>query len=185
MCRESRPWGWNQTFEALTVKKNLWGKKGRSWRRQEELSDHNAGCDLKRGTAWEQPGGGVPWNQQWWVSIYHPSPWWQRSQMITKWHKAFKELTDFPGGAEDRHLLAKAEDTSFDPQSGKIPHATEQLSPRATTPEPTGRNYWSLHSTAREATTVRSPHPATEQSRLTQLGKVRLEQWRPPAQPRG
>ena len=33
----------------------------------------------------------------------------------------------------------------FKPRSGKIPHATEQLGPWATTTEPACHNYWSLH----------------------------------------
>ena len=39
----------------------------------------------------------------------------------------------------------------FDPWSGKIPRATEQLSLCATTTEPASRNYWSPCATTTEA----------------------------------
>ena len=39
---------------------------------------------------------------------------------------------DFPGGAMVKNLPG----IPFDPRSGKIPHAMEQLSPRATATEP-------------------------------------------------
>ena len=42
----------------------------------------------------------------------------------------------FPGGAVVRSLPANAGDTGLSPGPGKIPHATEQLSPCATTTEP-------------------------------------------------
>ena len=45
-------------------------------------------------------------------------------------------IWDFPGGAVVKNLPANAGDTGFEPWSGKIPHATEQLSPSATTTEP-------------------------------------------------
>ena len=69
----------------------------------------------------------------------------------------------------------------------KIPHATEQLSPRATTTEPTCHNYWSPHawspcSATREATAVRSPHTATKSSPCSpQLEKTPVQQERPSA----
>ena len=47
----------------------------------------------------------------------------------------------------------------FDPWSGKIPHAAEQLSPYAAATEAPRRR--SLGSTAREATAVRSLHSPT------------------------
>ena len=47
---------------------------------------------------------------------------------------------DFPSGPV-KNLPAKAEDTGFDPWSWKTPHATEQLSPCATTTEPVSCNY--------------------------------------------
>ena len=45
---------------------------------------------------------------------------------------------DFPDGAVVKNLPANAGDTGLRPgsQSGKIPHAVEQLSPCATTTEP-------------------------------------------------
>ena len=42
----------------------------------------------------------------------------------------------FPSGAMDRNQPANAGDTGLDPWSRKIPHASEQLSPWATTTEP-------------------------------------------------
>ena len=46
-------------------------------------------------------------------------------------------LEDFPGGAMDRNPPAGAGGFGFNPWSGKIPHATEHVSPCTTTPEPT------------------------------------------------
>ena len=43
---------------------------------------------------------------------------------------------DFPGGAVVKNLPANAGDNGFEPWSRKIPHATEQLRPCATTTEP-------------------------------------------------
>ena len=42
---------------------------------------------------------------------------------------------DFPGGTVDKGLPANAGGHRFDPSSGKIPHATEQLSQCTTTTE--------------------------------------------------
>ena len=42
----------------------------------------------------------------------------------------------FPGGAVVGNLPANAGDTGFEPWSGRIPHAAEQLGPWATTTEP-------------------------------------------------
>ena len=75
----------------------------------------------------------------------------------------------------------------FEPWSGKIPHAAEQLSPCATTTEPACRNYWSSRtqspcSATREATARRSQRTATKGSpRSPQLEKARVQQWRPNA----
>ena len=56
-----------------------------------------------------------------------------------------KRFWDFPGGTVDKNPPANAGDRGFDPQSRKIPHATEQLSPCTTTietaPGPTTHNY--------------------------------------------
>ena len=43
---------------------------------------------------------------------------------------------DFPGGAEVKNPPAIAGDNGFEPWSGKIPHATKQLSLCTTTTEP-------------------------------------------------
>ena len=46
----------------------------------------------------------------------------------------------FHGGPVVENLPASAGDRRFDPWSRKIPHAAEQVSPCATTSEPTGQN---------------------------------------------
>ena len=43
---------------------------------------------------------------------------------------------DFPGGPVVKNPPANAGGQGFDPWSGKMPHAAEQLSPCATTTEP-------------------------------------------------
>ena len=51
---------------------------------------------------------------------------------------------DFPGGTVDKNLPANAGGYGFDPWSRKIPHASVQLSQKATTTEPMSSNYWRL-----------------------------------------
>ena len=46
-----------------------------------------------------------------------------------------EEQAAFPGGAVVGNLPANAGGHGFDPWSGKLPHATEQLRPCATTTE--------------------------------------------------
>ena len=81
------------------------------------------------------------------------------------------------GGAVVKNLPANARDTGSSPGLGRFPHATEQLSLRATTTEPACHNYWSLRayspcSATREATTMRSPRTAMKSSpRSPQLEK--------------
>ena len=59
-------------------------------------------------------------------------------------HKTTKR--DFPGGAVVKNTPANAgRGHGFEPWSGKIPQAAEQLSPCATTTEPVSHNDWSLH----------------------------------------
>ena len=50
-------------------------------------------------------------------------------------------MWDFSGGAVVKNLPANAGDTSSIPGPGRFPHAMEQLSPCATTTEPTCCNY--------------------------------------------
>ena len=57
----------------------------------------------------------------------------------------------FPGGAVVKNPPANAGDIGFEPWSGKIPHAAEQLSPCATTTEPT------RHTTEAHAPRARAP----------------------------
>ena len=47
----------------------------------------------------------------------------------------------FPGGSVVKNTICNAGKT--DPWLGKVPHATEQLSPSATTTEPMHCSYWS------------------------------------------
>ena len=58
-----------------------------------------------------------------------------------------------------KNLPANAGDTGFNPWSGKIPHATEQLSPCATTTEPA---LWSSCATTTEARAPRARAPQQE-----------------------
>ena len=65
----------------------------------------------------------------------------------------------------------------FEPWSGKIPHATEQLSPRATTTEPACLESCSA---TREASAMRSPRTAMKSMPCSaQLEKARAQQRRP------
>ena len=50
-------------------------------------------------------------------------------------------VRDFPGSPVVKTLHFHHRGHGFDPWSGKIPHATEQLGPRATTTEPACHNY--------------------------------------------
>ena len=50
---------------------------------------------------------------------------------------SFKKMKwGFPGGTVVKNPPAKCRGHGFEPWSGKIPHAAEQLSPCATTTEP-------------------------------------------------
>ena len=55
--------------------------------------------------------------------------------LTTAFHENKVILLDFPGGSGVKNLPDKAGD-GFDPWSRKIPHATKQLRPCATTTEP-------------------------------------------------
>ena len=50
--------------------------------------------------------------------------------------KIYPKLVGFPGGAVVKNPPANAKGHRFEPWSGKIPHAAEQLSPYATATEP-------------------------------------------------
>ena len=50
-------------------------------------------------------------------------------------------MYDFPGGAVDKNPPTNAEDMGLIPSPGRFPHASEQLSPRATATEATSCNY--------------------------------------------
>ena len=65
----------------------------------------------------------------------------------------------------------------FEPWSGRIPHAVEQLGPWATTTEPAC--IWSLCSTTREATIVTGPRTVMKSGpRSPQLEKALAQKWR-------
>lgn len=108
------------------------------------------------------------------ISLYHPvincSRWYHLE------HSVKKGSCGPPWGPVDKNLPCKARDTA-DPAPGRMPHATEQPSPCATTTElaprahelqllePTRCDYWSLLcSTTREATAVRNLHTASRES---------------------
>ena len=55
---------------------------------------------------------------------------------------------DFPGGAMDKNLPANAGDCGFNPWSGKILHAAEQLSPCSKITEPTIQSLWAENAEA-------------------------------------
>ena len=59
------------------------------------------------------------------------------SSLAAATHSGIEKLAeDFHRGPVAENPPANAGDHRFDPWSGKIPHATEQLSPSATTTEP-------------------------------------------------
>ena len=62
-------------------------------------------------------------------------------------------VQDFPGGPVVKESTCQCRGHGFDPQFGKTPHIVGQLSPCATSTEPTPHN---LCSTTREATSMRS-----------------------------
>ena len=96
-----------------------------------------------------------------------------------------------------KSLPANVGDTGFDPWSGKIPHAVEQLSPCTTTTEPVLYNPRATTTEARAprahapqqekplqrgATAMRNPHTTTKGSPCSlQLEKARAKQQRPNA----
>ena len=106
-----------------------------------------------------------------------------------------KEKQGFPGGPVVKNPPCKARGHRFDPCSGKIPHAMEQLSPwaptaesalqspRATSPEPC--TPWSLCSATREATAMRRPSTATqEEPSLAETRAKPMCSSEDPAQPK-
>ena len=86
-----------------------------------------------------------------WVSFVTEFQWLVAIIMLSR-HQ--KELKDFPGGSVVKNLPANCRGHRFSPWFGKISHAVGQLNPCATTTEPV---LWSLCSTTREVTAVRSP----------------------------
>ena len=86
-------------------------------------------------------------------------------------------MPGFPGGLMIKNLPAKVGDAEFNPWSGKIPHATGQLSPRAPTAESV---LYSPSSTTREGTTVRSQFTtAREWPPLSSAREQPAQQQRP------
>ena len=63
---------------------------------------------------------------------------WKSRSLISRW----LGLSRWRSGWES---ACQCRGHGFEPWSGKIPHAAEQLSPCATTTEPASHNFWSLH----------------------------------------
>ena len=75
------------------------------------------------------------------------------------------------------HYACRCRGHGFEPWSGKIPHAAEQLGPWATTTEPA---HLSLCSATGEATIVRGPRTVMKSGpRLPQLEKALAQKRRP------
>ena len=89
----------------------------------------------------------------------------------------FKISMGLPSWCSGWESACRCRGHGFEPWSGRIPHAAEQLGPCATATEPAP---WSLCSTSREATATRSPCTATKSGpRSPQLEKDCTEQQRP------
>ena len=65
------------------------------------------------------------------------------SEDWSRWEKSVEsvKVQDFPGTPVVKTPSFHCRGHGFDPWSGKIPHAVEQLSPCATTTEPASHNY--------------------------------------------
>ena len=72
--------------------------------------------------------------------------------------------TAFPWWLSGKESTCQCRRHGFDPCSGKMPHASEQLSPRATAPE--ARAPWCPHSTTRDTIARRSLHPIVREQPL-------------------
>ena len=114
-----------------------------------------------------------------WDQVFH----WKQLKCWIKW----KHCLGLPWECSGWESACQSRRHGFEPWSGKIPHASEQLSPCATTTESACHNYWSPCtwspcSATREATAVRSPRTATKRSpRSPQLEKAHTQQRRPNA----
>ena len=77
--------------------------------------------------------------------------WTQEVEKLSLLAQLFKNvlLRDFLGGTVGRNHPANAENICYDPLSGKIPHATEQLIPCAATTEAPGPRACALHKRSR------------------------------------
>ena len=84
-------------------------------------------------------GGGLPEGPQ------LPSPCTLPSKLTPRYspggHRGEKRHLGLPWWRSGEESACQCEGHGFEPWSGKIPHAAEQLSPCATTTEPTCRNY--------------------------------------------
>lgn len=75
--------------------------------------------------------------------------------------KKKKENQGLPWWFNGKNSLVNARYTSSIPDPCQFPHVTEQLSPGATSTEPTGRNYWSPCTLEPTLPNMRKPHTTT------------------------
>ena len=93
-----------------------------------------------------------------------------------RWERFKISLVGFPGGAVVENLPANSGDTGFEPWSGRVPHAAEQL---AREPRLLSLRVWSLCSATREAAIVRGPRTAMKSGpRLPQLEEALAQKRR-------
>ena len=98
--------------------------------------------------------------------------------------KSRTHILGLPWWRSDWESACQCRAQGFEPWSGKIPHATEQLSPCATTTEPASHNHWSLCAQSLCSTTkppqweARAPQWRVAPARHN-LEKARAQQQRP------
>ena len=109
--------------------------------------------------------------------LYHWATWEATLNACWEANKEGKDR-DFPGSPVAKNLPANAGGPRFYSWSGKIPHATKQLSPCTTIIEALEPKACAPQN--RDATAVRSLHTATWSSPYSlQLEKTHMQQWRP------
>ena len=108
-----------------------------------------------------------------------------------QYYSAIKSHEGLPWWLSGREFTCQCRRHRFDPRSGKIPLATEKLSPRARTTE--ARAPWNPCSTTRYATAMRSPsatakeqpvQPGPAQSKTLNTNKLKIlkrNEWLIPA----
>ena len=134
----------------------------------------SCGMQTLRGSMWDLvPQSGI-----------EPRPLKLRAQSLSHWTtrkvseiKEKKSNTGLPWWFSGKESACQCRRYKFDSWSMKIPHAAEQLSPRATTTEPV---LYHPGAATREATAMRSSHTATrQQPPLTATREKPVQQWRP------